>query len=84
MNYPLQAVASDISKLTLGYVREELEGLEAQLINSIHDEFVVECAEGVALAVSERAKRARIRAGEDILEKVPVDVEVAIYREWQQ
>ena len=84
MNYPIQGAASDISKLALGHVREELEGLEARLINSIHDEFVVECAEGVAPEVSERTKRAMIRAGEDILEKVPVEVEVAISREWQK
>jgi DNA polymerase-1 len=84
MNYPIQGAASDISKLALGYVREELEGLEARLINSIHDEFVVECAEGVAPEVSERTKRAMVRAGEDILEKVPVEVEVAISREWQK
>ena len=63
MNYPIQAAASDISKLALGYVREEIEGLEAQLINSIHEEFVVECAEDVAPEVSDRTKRAVIRAG---------------------
>jgi DNA polymerase I-like protein with 3'-5' exonuclease and polymerase domains len=44
----------------------------------------VECAEGVAPEVSERTKRAMIRTGEDILEKVPVEVEVAISREWQK
>src|SRR5918997_3203123 len=84
MNYPIQGAASDISKLALAYIREELEDLDARLINSIHDEFVVECAEGVAPEVSERTKRAMIRTGEDILEKVPVEVEVAISREWQK
>jgi len=48
------------------------------------DEFVVECAEGVAPEVSERTKRAMIRAEEDILEQVPVEVEVVIAREWQK
>jgi DNA polymerase-1 len=82
MNYPIQGAASDIAKLALGYVREELEGLDARLINCIHDEFVVECEEGISDEVSERTRRAMIRAGEEVLEKVPVDVEVVVSREW--
>jgi DNA polymerase I len=82
MNYPIQGAASDIAKLALGYVREELEGLDARLINCIHDEFVVECEEGISDEVSERTRRAMIRAGEEVLEKVPVDVEVTVSREW--
>jgi DNA polymerase I-like protein with 3'-5' exonuclease and polymerase domains len=82
MNYPIQGAASDISRLALACVSEELRDLDARLINSIHDEFVVECAEDIAPEVSARTKRAMVRAGEDILEKVPV--EVAISREWQK
>jgi DNA polymerase I len=82
MNYPIQGAASDIAKLALGYVREELEGLDAHLINCIHDEFVVECAQEVAPEVSERMRNAMIRAGEELLEKVPVEVEVGVSREW--
>src|ERR671915_2177647 len=84
MNFPIQGASADIAKLALGYVREELEGLDANLINCIHDEFVVECAQGVSGEVSERTKGAMIRAGEEILEKVPVDVEVVVSREWRK
>jgi DNA polymerase-1 len=76
--------SADIAKLALVYVREELEGLDARLINCIHDEFVVECAEEEAPEVAEKMRRAMIRAGEDILEKVPVEVEVAISPEWRK
>jgi DNA polymerase I-like protein with 3'-5' exonuclease and polymerase domains len=76
--------SADIAKLALVYIREELEGLEARLINSIHDEFVVECVEEVAPEVAERTKAAMNRAGEEILEQVPVEVEVAISREWRK
>jgi DNA polymerase I len=82
MNFPVQGAAADITKLALGYVRQELRDLDAHLINCIHDEFVVECAEGVAPEVSERMKRAMIRAGERLLKKVPVEVEVAVSRDW--
>ncbi len=84
MNYPIQGSSADIAKLALGYIREELEDLDARLINCIHDEFVVECAEDEASEVSERTKAAMIRAGEDVLEKVPVEVEVAASREWRK
>ena len=84
MNYPIQGTSADIAKLALGYVREELEGLDAQLINCIHDEFVVECAEEVAEEVAEHTRRAMNQAGEEILEKVPTEVEVATSREWRK
>ena len=84
MNYPIQGASADIAKLALGYVREELEGMDASLINCVHDEFVVECGEEISTEVSEKTKRAMLRAGEDILNRVPVDVEVAISREWRK
>jgi DNA polymerase I-like protein with 3'-5' exonuclease and polymerase domains len=84
MNFPIQGAASDIAKLALTYIREELEGFDARLINSIHDEFVVECTEEVAPEVAQRTRAAMSKAGEEILEKVPVEVEVAISREWRK
>src|SRR5215218_377840 len=84
MNYPIQGASADIAKLALTYIREELEELDARLINSIHDEFVVECAEEVAQEVAERTRSGMARAGEEILEKVPVEVEVAISPEWRK
>ena len=84
MNYPIQGASADIAKLALAYIREELEGFDARLINSIHDEFVVECAEEVASEVAERTRAGMVRAGEEILEKVPVEVEVAISPEWRK
>ncbi len=82
MNYPIQGCSADIAKLALGYMRQDLRDLDARLINSIHDEFVVECAEGISEEVSEKMRSAMIRAGEKILKKVPVEVEVEVSREW--
>ncbi|MEW6638789.1 MAG: bifunctional 3'-5' exonuclease/DNA polymerase, partial [Actinomycetota bacterium] len=84
MNFPIQGAASDIAKLALVYVRKELEDLDARLVNCVHDEFVVECAEAVSGEVAERMQRAMVRAGERILKKVPVEVEVAVSREWRK
>jgi DNA polymerase-1 len=84
MNYPIQGSSADIAKLALAYIRKELEGLDARLINSIHDEFVVECAEDLAEEVSERMREAMVRAGEKLLKRVPVEVEVVVSREWRK
>jgi DNA polymerase-1 len=84
MNFPIQGASADIAKLALIYVREELEGLDACLVNCIHDEFVVECKEDVAEEVAERTKTAMNKPGAEILKKVPVEVEVAISREWRK
>lgn len=84
MNFPIQGTSADIAKLALIYIRKELWDLDARLINSIHDEFVVECAEALAEEVSERTRSAMIRAGEVLLKKVPVEVEVGVSREWSK
>ncbi len=74
--------SADIAKLALAYMRQDLEGMDARLVNSIHDEFVVECREDLAPEASEKMRGAMTRAGERILEKVPVEVEVVVSREW--
>ncbi len=84
MNYPIQGSSADIAKLALAYMRRELSGMDARLINSIHDEFVVECAEGLASEVTEKMEKAMIQAGEKLLKKVPVEVETVVSREWMK
>ncbi len=76
--------SADIAKLALAYVRRDLKSMDARLINSIHDEFVVECAEELAPEVPEKMKHAMVRAGEKLLKKVPVEVETVVSREWRK
>jgi DNA polymerase-1 len=84
MNYPIQGTSADIAKLALGYIREELEGLDVQLINCIHDEFVAECRQDLAEEVAEKTKAAMKRAGGVLLKNVPVEVEAAVSPEWRK
>ena len=84
MNYPIQGSSADIAKLALYYIREELKDLDARLINSIHDEFVVECAEDLSEEVSDNMRTAMVKAGEKLLKKVPTEVEVVVSREWRK
>src|SRR5688500_18570426 len=78
MNSPVQGEVSVIAKQAFVYVREEVVGLDARLINSIHDASVIECAEEQAAEVSETTQAPMVRAWEDILVKVPVQVEVQV------
>jgi DNA polymerase-1 len=65
-------------------MRRELDGMDARLINSIHDEFVGECAEGLAEEVSGKMEKAMKDAGAKLLKQVPVEVEVVVSREWMK
>jgi len=47
-------------------------------------EIATECREDLAEEVSERTREAMTRAGEDLLSKVPVEVEVVVSREWRK
>ena len=84
MNFPIQGSSADIAKLALIYIRHELDDLDARLINSIHDEFVVECREEIAEEVSSRVSEAMVRAGAVLLKKVPAEVEATISSEWRK
>mgnify|MGYP001441100399 CR=1 FL=1 len=84
MNYPIQGTSADIAKLALIFIHSELRDLDARLINCIHDEFVVECAEEQAEEAASRVRSAMVRAGERLLKRVPVEVEVAVSREWRK
>ncbi|WP_119066027.1 bifunctional 3'-5' exonuclease/DNA polymerase [Rubrobacter indicoceani] len=84
MNYPIQGASADIAKLALIYINKALRDTEARLINSIHDEFVIECPEKIAPEVSEKVKQAMTFAGEKLLKNVPVEVEVMTSKEWRK
>ena len=60
--------------------RQLVEACRATGRRAIH----VECAEELAPEVSERTRQAMIRAGEKLLKKVPVEVEVEVSREWKK
>lgn len=84
MNYPIQGASADIAKLALIYINKTLRDTDAKLINSIHDEFVIECPEAAAPEISEKVKQAMTQAGEKLLRKVPVEVEVMTSKAWRK
>jgi DNA polymerase-1 len=63
-------------------VDELLLDRDAAIVNSIHDEIVVECAESIAAETASLVEEAMINAGREFLTRVPVVVEAVISDAW--
>ena len=81
-NTPIQGTCSDIFKRAMTLLDAALLGLNAQIVNSIHDELVVECDLGVAEQVREIVRFEMIAAAKEFLPRVPVDVDAVISDAW--
>jgi DNA polymerase I len=81
-NTPIQGTSADILKRALRLLREELANRDAQIVNIIHDEIVVETTAGDAAEIAQKVERVMCAAGEEYLSTVPVKVETEIADEW--
>jgi DNA polymerase-1 len=84
VNYPIQGTGADLLKLAVLMFDVEIrrKGLEAKLVNLIHDEIVVECPEEVAEEVKTTLENAMVQAGHIVLKHVPVEAEAAVNKRW--
>lgn len=81
-NTPIQGTSADILKRALRLLKDELRGTNAQIVNIIHDEIVVEADASEADEVAQKVERAMCAAGEEYVKTVPVKVETEIADEW--
>jgi DNA polymerase I-like protein with 3'-5' exonuclease and polymerase domains len=81
-NAPIQGTSSDIFKRSMRLLDETLLGLDAQIVNSIHDELVVECDSAIANEVREIVQFEMITGAKEFLLRVPVEVEAVISDAW--
>jgi DNA polymerase I-like protein with 3'-5' exonuclease and polymerase domains len=81
-NAPIQGSASDIFKRAMTLLDQALAGRDAQIVNSIHDELVVECDEAIAEETKEIVTRKMIEGAKEFLPRVPVEVEAVISDAW--
>jgi len=81
-NTPIQGTSADILKRALRLLKDELRGSNAQIVNIIHDEIVVEADADEAEEVAQRVERAMCAAGAEYVKTVPVKVETEIADEW--
>lgn len=84
-NMPIQGTSADMTKLAMVRVQERLlaDFHDAGLVNTIHDELVVECdadeGDQVALAVQQEMSEAH----RTLIRRVPPEVEVHVGEFWQ-
>jgi DNA polymerase I-like protein with 3'-5' exonuclease and polymerase domains len=81
-NAPIQGTSSDIFKRSMTLLDEALLNLDAQIVNSIHDELVVECEESIAEKVKDLVARKMIDGAKEFLPRVPIKVEAAVADAW--
>jgi DNA polymerase I len=81
-NTPIQGTSADILKRALRLLKDDLATTNAQIVNIIHDEIVVEADADQAEDVAARVERIMCAAGQEYLRTVPVKVETEIADEW--
>lgn len=81
-NVPIQGSSADIVKVAMTRLDEALVGLDARIVNSIHDELVVECDERIADEVRGLVEHAMESAGREYISSIPVVVESVVAEAW--
>ncbi len=86
MNMPIQGTSADMVKLAMARMvrRFAEDGLDAHLVNMVHDEIVVEAAESDVDAVSAVVRSALESAGEDLMPSVPSVVDLDVGLGWSK
>jgi len=85
-NMPIQGSSADMTKLAMGRMvrRFHEEGIDAFLVNMVHDELVVEAADADASRAAEVVEASMVSAGRSLLRSVPVTVDVRIDEAWSK
>jgi DNA polymerase I len=80
LNTPVQGTAADILKIALGRLPGALRRIGAQIIGTVHDEVLLECAESKAEEVKEILQNTMEKAS--FLQEVPIEAEAKICKDW--
>ncbi len=85
-NMPIQGTSADITKYALAFIHRELKqkNLDASLVHTVHDEIVVEARDDIADNVAKLIEDQMIKAGEKLLKKVPIKVDVHVSDCWEK
>jgi DNA polymerase-1 len=83
-NSPIQGANADMTKLALIGLHEALQGYDARVVNTVHDEIVVEAKEDQAEAVCTIVEHEMVKAGQQLLTLVPVVADAKIADFWSK
>ena len=82
-NLPVQATGADGFKLALIHISEKLNGLDARIVHTQHDEIIVEARDDIADEVQAIVKESMQEAFKKIIPEVPCVVESRIADSWK-
>ncbi|MGD9566622.1 MAG: DNA polymerase [Methanothrix sp.] len=80
-NSPSQGTGADLLKLSMAAVYDILPP-EARMIATVHDEVLLEVPEAQAEDIAQKVKAVMEKVGGDLLDPVPVEVEVDVVDTW--
>jgi len=81
-NVPIQGTSADITKRAMAQLDASLADIDAVMVNTIHDELVVECGADVADEARDRVERAMTQAGREYIKSIPVVVDTTVADSW--
>jgi DNA polymerase-1 len=81
-NLPVQTNGADGFKLALCLISDRLEEMDARVVNTLHDEIIIEARDGIEDQVREIVKECMERSFEQIIPEVPFVVEPKIADSW--
>lgn len=82
-NMPIQGTSADMTKLAMIRVHERLQDFaDAGLVNTIHDELVVECREEDGPQVADAVREEMEEAHRSLLRRAPPSVDVHVGPHW--
>jgi DNA polymerase I-like protein with 3'-5' exonuclease and polymerase domains len=85
-NLPVQGLGADAMLRAIPLVHDRLRGLDADLVASVHDELLIEAAEGCVDSVAGILREAMTEAFAATFPGAPLDgvVEIGIGRTWKE
>jgi DNA polymerase I-like protein with 3'-5' exonuclease and polymerase domains len=81
-NTPVQTNGADAFKLALYLISRALEGVDARIVNTLHDEIIVEARDGIEDQVLTIVKESMEEALDLIIPEVPFAAEIRVAESW--
>jgi DNA polymerase-1 len=81
-NAPIQGSSADIIKRAMALIYDALKPFDAEMVNCVHDEIVIEAAEAQAADVATLLEHQMIAAAREFISSVPVTVDAIISDAW--
>ena len=84
-NTPIQGSSADITKISMIGIHDRIskEGLDAQIVLTVHDEVVIEVREDLTDKMKEIVREEMLAGGRNLLKRVKVDVDVKAADFWE-